>query len=183
MRVLCGLRVWQQIFSWYDHHMKLLCATVLIVLLASFAVAESLPKPGDVGKSPVNTVIEAEASSGQATISSSPIRNHAFVVKDEVVLVQGDNRLVIPLKSITAVSYSAVNILSISVSPTPLTEAPIPPTLLKTKDHLVGIVWTDKSETRGVVVKVAIGEYWGFMNGLQSAGIKPVNSDVVSIIK
>ncbi len=163
--------------------MKLLSVSVLIASLASFAGAENQPKAGDLGNTPGKTVVRAEASSGQATISSSPIRDHAFVVKDEVVLVQANQKLVIPVKSIKGVSYSAVNIFSISVSPSPLTEVADAPTLVKTKDHLVGIVWADKSETSGVVLKVGIGEYWGFMNALQAAGIRAVNADVVSIIK
>ena len=163
--------------------MKLLNISVSIVALASFAGAENQPKAADVGTASVKTAAKAETSSGQATIGSSPIRDHAIVVKDEVVLVQGNQNFVIPVKSIMAVSYSAVNILSISVSASPLTAAPDPPTLVKTKDHLVGIVWTDKAETSGVVVKVGMGEYSGFMKALKSAGVRAVNGDVVSIIR
>jgi hypothetical protein len=163
--------------------MKLLNISILIMSLASFAGAEDQQRAGDLGKAPVQTTKKAEAISGLVKDAPVAARDHAFLVKDEVVLVQGNQKFVIPVKSITGVSYSAVNVLSISVSPSPLTEVPSPPLLVKTKDRYVGIVWTDKSETNGVILRVGIGEYWGFMNGLEAAGIRAVNSDVVSIIK
>jgi hypothetical protein len=148
--------------------MKLLNMSVLIVALASLAGAENQPKTGDYEKAPSKTIVAAN--------------DHAFV-KNEVVLTQGQQTFVIPMKSITGVSTTAANLLYLSVSPAPLTKVPSPPLLVKTKDHYVGIVWKDKSQTRGVVVKVGIGEYWGFMNALEAAGIKAVNSDALSIAR
>src|SRR5580700_6559105 len=75
MGVLCGLRISRQILSWYDHHMKLLCASVLIVSLASLAVAEDQTKAVDLGKIPIKTVtVKVDAGSGLATISSATTR-------------------------------------------------------------------------------------------------------------
>jgi hypothetical protein len=176
--------------------MKLLCASVLIVSLASLAVAEDQTKAVDLGKIPIKTVtVKVDAGSGLATISSATTRevfakdvtiaanNHGFVNRNEVVLLQNDQKVVIPVKTITGVSYTAVNMVAISVSASPLTEASSPPELVKTKDHYIGIVWKDQSETSGVVLKVAIGEYWGFMTALESVGIKAVNADVVGIVR
>ncbi len=172
--------------------MKLLCASVLILTLMSFVRAEDETRTVDLGKIPVKTVtVKVDASSGLATISSTTTRevssqdvniaanNHAFANRNEVVLLRDDQKVVIPVRNIVAVSYTAVNSVEISVSPSPLTEVPDPPTVVKTKDHLVGIVWTGKSETSGVVLKVGISEYWGFMTALEGVGIKAVNSDVV----
>lgn len=170
--------------------MKLLKLSALIIALASLAGAENQPKTGDFEGASVQAVLKAGSG-----LSSNPIRegmakgvtiaasDHALVKKNEVVLVHGQQRFVIPVKSITGVSYTAANILYMSVSPSPLTQAPSPSQLVKTKDHYVGIVWKDKSQTKGVVVKVHIGEYWGFMNGLEAAGIKAVNADALSIAR
>jgi hypothetical protein len=168
--------------------MKLLNVSVLIIALASLAGAGNQPRAGDFEKAPGKTIVNAGSG-----LSSNPTRegiaegvtianDHAFV-KNEVVLVQGQQRFVIPMKSITGVSYTAANLLYLNVSASPLTEVPSPALLVKTKDHYVGIVWKDKSQTRRVVVKVGIGEYGGFMNALEAAGIKAVNSDALSIAK
>jgi hypothetical protein len=163
-----------------ESSMKLLSVSVLIITLASLAGAESLPKTGDFEKAPGKTIVNA--GSGIAKGVTIAANDHAFV-KNEVVLVQGQQRFVIPMKSITGVSYSAANLLYLSVSASPLTQAPSHPLLVKTKDHYLGIVWKDKSQTRRVVVKVGVGEYWRFMNALEAAGIKAVNSDALSIAR
>ncbi len=82
---------------------------------------------------------------------SLPLNQHeklqTFVSKDEVVLVQGKQRFVIPVKDITEVSYgndvhrrvglaAGVAVLTLGVGALLL--------LVKTKKHYVGIVWTDK---------------------------------------
>src|SRR5260370_25763586 len=70
-----------------------------------------------------------------------------FVSKDEVVLVQGKQRFVIPVKNITEVSYgndvhrrvgAAVGVALVTFGIGALM------LLVKTKKHYVGIVWADK---------------------------------------
>jgi hypothetical protein len=141
---------------------------------------------------------------------SLPLSQHdkldTFVGKDEVVLVQGKKRFVIPVKDITEVSYgndvhrrvglaAGVAVLTLGVGALLL--------LVKTKKHYVGIVWTDKptatetpkaamvttpakaatTETAnkgGIVFKVGKGDYRGFMASIEGvAGIKAVNADLV----
>jgi len=127
-----------------------------------------------------------------------------FVSKDEVVLVQGKQRFVIPVKNITEVSYgndvhrrvglaAGVAVVTLGVGALLL--------LVKTKKHYVGIVWVDKptatqtantsavtqtakaatTETPnkgGVIFKVGKGDYRGFMASIEGvAGIKAVNAD------
>ena len=141
---------------------------------------------------------------------SLPLSQHdklnTFVSKDEVVLVQGKKRFVIPVKDITEVSYGndvhrrvgaavGVAVLTLGVGLMLL--------LVKTKKHYVGIVWTDKpisteaakvavvattakgattdtAKKGGIVFKVGKGEYRGFMASIEGvAGIKAVNADAV----
>src|SRR5438309_1163892 len=89
MGVPCGPRLTYQMFSSYDHHMRLLGVSIFLVSLVSFA-AENPPRTEGLGTAPVMS-------------GSSLNRDHAFVVKDEVVLVQTNQKLVIPLKSIAEI--------------------------------------------------------------------------------
>jgi hypothetical protein len=82
---------------------------------------------------------------------SLPLNQHdkleTYVNKDQVVLVQGKQRFVIPVKSITEVSYgndvhrrvgAAVGVALVTFGIGALM------LLVKTKKHYVGIVWGDK---------------------------------------
>ena len=82
---------------------------------------------------------------------SLPLNQHdkleTFVSKDEVVLVQGKQRFVIPVKNITEVSYgndvhrrvgAAVGVAVVTLG------VGLMLLLVKTKKHYVGIVWGDK---------------------------------------
>src|SRR6266496_2254091 len=82
---------------------------------------------------------------------SLPLNQHdglkTWVARDEVVLVQGKQRFVIPVKSITEVSYgndvhrrvgAAVGVALVTFGIGALM------LLVKTKKHYVGIVWADK---------------------------------------
>ena len=123
-----------------------------------------------------------------------------------MVLVQGKRRFVIPVKSITEVSYgndvhrrvgAAIGVATLTLG------IGLMLLLVKTKKHYVGIVWSDNklvatanagaaaptelaastSSTDigkgGVVFKVGKGEYRGFMASLEGlAGVKAVNADV-----
>jgi hypothetical protein len=127
---------------------------------------------------------------------SLPLDQHdklkTYVGKDDVVLVQGNARYVIPVDSITEVSYgndvhrrvglaAGVAVLTLGVGALLL--------LVKTKKHYVGIVWEDKytaatstatAKKGGVVFKVGKGDYRGFMAALEGvAGIKVVSADAV----
>ena len=141
---------------------------------------------------------------------SLPLNQHdalkTFVSKDEVVLVQGKQRFVIPVKNITEVSYgndvhrrvgAAVGVALVTFGIGALM------LLVKTKKHYVGLVWADKPTTTetakaaavtetakaattempnkgGVVFKVGKGEYRGFMASLEGvAGVKAINADAV----
>jgi hypothetical protein len=150
--------------------MRVYNVSVLVVALAAFAAAEDQPNKGVSEQAPVKTV-------------TSAVNEHAFVNNQEVVVLQGQKRFVIPMKSITEVSYTAVNSVSISIGPSPLTEASSAPLMVKTKDHYVGIVWMDKSEPSGVVLKVGMAEFEGFMTVLEAAGIKPIDADELRITK
>ena len=110
-----------------------------------------------------------------------------YITKDEVVVVQGKQRFVIPVKNITEISYGndvhrrvgaavGVGIVSFGLGALML--------LVKTKKHYVGVIWTDKNANNGetskggVVFKVGKGEYRGFMSALEGvSGLKAVNAD------
>jgi hypothetical protein len=92
--------------------MKLLNVTIQILALTSFAVAEDQPKAVDLGRAPaatskkeVGVITPMEYQSGSLPLSQYATLN-TFVNKDEVVLVQGKQRFVIPVKDITEVSYA-----------------------------------------------------------------------------
>src|SRR4051812_24674393 len=85
---------------------------------------------------------------------SLPLNQHdkldTYVSKDELVLVQGKQRFVIPVKNITEVSYgndvhrrvgAAVGVALVTFGIGALM------LLVKTKKHYVGIVWADKPVT------------------------------------
>ena len=156
--------------------MKLFTVSLLVLTLASFVLAEGQPKALDSEKASV----KSEVIGTDVAVAAG---DHALVNKDEVVLMQGQKRVVIAMKTITSVSSTAVNILSINVGASTLAEAPSTPLLVKSKDHYVGIVWTDKSRTGAVVVKISAGEYWPFVAALEAAGIKVVNADTLSVAR
>jgi len=94
---------------------------------------------------------------------SLPLNQHdkleTFVSKDEVVLVQGKQRFVIPVKDITEVSYGndvhrrvgaavGVAMLTFGVGLMLL--------LVKTKKHYVGIVWADTPVAAATASAVAV---------------------------
>ncbi len=112
-----------------------------------------------------------------------------WVAKDEVVIVQGKKRFVIPVKNITEISYGndvhrrvgaavGVGVVSFGLGALML--------LVKTKKHYVGVIWTDKTAANGetskggVVFKVGKGDYRGFMSALEGvSGLKAVSADTV----
>lgn len=171
--------------------MKLLNISVLILVLTSFAVAENQPNAVDLGraaaataKKEVGEMTPMEYQGGSLPLSQYDTLN-TFVNKDEVVLVQGKQRFVIPVKDITEVSYGN-NVWE-----------------PKTEKRYVGIVWAAKPGAQahsnavlatttaakgetgtankgGIILKVGKGYYRGFMAAIQDvAGIKVVNADAV----
>jgi hypothetical protein len=133
---------------------------------------------------------------------SLPLNQHdnltSHVSKDEVVLVQGKQRFVVPVKNITEVSYGndvhrrvgaavGVGLVTLGIGALLL--------LVKTKKHYVGIVWSDQPTATGadtnavvanqasagkggVVFKVGKGDYRGFLKALEGiTGKQAVNAD------
>ncbi len=95
---------------------------------------------------------------------SLPLDQHnkleTYVSKDEVVLVQGKQRFVIPVKSITEVSYgndvhrrvgAAVGVALVTFGIGALM------LLVKTKKHYVGIIWGEKPVATTAASAVATG--------------------------
>jgi len=93
---------------------------------------------------------------------SLPLNQHdkleTFVTKDEVVLVQGKQRFMIPVKDITEVSYgndvhrrvglaAGVAVVTLGIGALLL--------LVKTKKHYVGIVWTNKPAAAAIATVIA----------------------------
>lgn len=115
-----------------------------------------------------------------------------YVAKDQVVMVQGKQRFMVPVASITEVSYgndvhrrvgAAIGVGAVTLGLGALM------LLVKTKKHYVGMTWLDApnngsgngSESKGgVVFKVGKGDYRGFMTALEGVtGKKAVNADLV----
>ena len=127
-----------------------------------------------------------------------------YVGKNSIVIVQGKEREVVPVKSITEVSYGndvhrrvgaavGVGVVTLGVGALLL--------LVKTKKHYVGMVWQEPGAATaampgsavpgsapgsgaagkgGVVFKVGKGDYRGFMTALEGmTGLKAVNADAV----
>ena len=159
--------------------MKLLNVSIVILALTSFAVAEIQPKAVDLGRAPSATskkeagvMTPMEYQGGSLPLSQND-KLDTFVSKDEVVLVQGKQRFVIPVKDITEVSY-ANNVWE--------------PT---TEKRYFGIVWSAKRGAQansnaattgkgGIIFKVGKYDYRGFMAAMEGvAGIKTVNADAV----
>ncbi len=116
----------------------LLCFTLALPLLISPGYAAKAQEKG------VMTPMKYEGG-------SLPLNQHdkleTWVNKDEVILVQGKQRFVIPVKSINEVSYgndvhrrvgAAVGVALVTFGIGALM------LLVKTKKHYVGIVWSDK---------------------------------------
>ncbi len=176
-------------------------ALILCTLLALLPAAAAKPKEDGV-KFPM----KYEGGSLQ-------LDQHAgldcYVGKESVVIVQGKQRYVVPIKSITEISYGndvhrrvgaavGVGMVTLGIGALLL--------LVKTKKHYVGIVWAEPGATPGtnagvangappatssgtaagsagkggVVFKVGKGEYRGFMTALEGmTGLKAVNADAV----
>lgn len=127
-----------------------------------------------------------------------------YVAKDQIVLVQGNARFVVPVASVTEVSYgndvhrrvgAAIGVATVTLGIGLLM------LLVKTKKHYVGLVWADpngapetiqaeaagsglpaKNDDKkgGVVFKVGKGDYRGFMTALEGVtGKKAINADAV----
>jgi hypothetical protein len=118
-----------------------------VSMFLSFTLALLSVSPGYAAKQKEVGVMTPMKYEG----GSLPLNQHdkleTFVNKDEVVLVQGKQRFVIPVKSITEVSYgndvhrrvgAAVGVALVTFGIGALM------LLVKTKKHYVGIVWGDK---------------------------------------
>ena len=124
---------------------------------------------------------------------SLPLDQHnklkTTITSTDVLFDQGKQHFVVPMKSITEVSYGSdvhrrvgaaigLAVVSLGVGALML--------LAKTKKHYVGMTWldpatADKPESKGgIVFKVGKGDYRGFMTALEGkTGLKAVNADAV----
>jgi hypothetical protein len=115
---------------------------------------------------------------------SLPLSQHdkleTFVSKDQVVLVQGKQRFVIPVKNITEVSYgndvhrrvgAAVGVAVVTLGIGALL------LLVKTKKHYVGIVWGDKlpAVTAGTVAAKPVEAAAAATPPVAASTMAPVN--------
>jgi len=172
--------------------------TPYISLVLCMTVTLLSVEPGFAAKSKEAGVMTPMKYEGGSLALNRHDALKTWVGKDEVVLVQGKHRFVIPVKNITEVSYgsdvyrrvgTAVGVAMMTLGFGALM------LLVKTKKHYVGIIWADKTaamETArsaditeasrltgigtvnrgGVVFKVGKGEYRGFMAAIEGvAGI------------
>jgi hypothetical protein len=108
------------------------------------------------------------------------------MLQDSLTLSQGKTNQVIPVKSVTEISYgddvnrrvgAAIGLAGVSLGIGAFL------LLAKTKKHYVGLTWSnpaDQAGKGGVVFKVGKGEYRGFLTALEGmTGLKAVNADTV----
>jgi hypothetical protein len=166
-------------------------ALILCTLLVLLPATSYAGKPKEDG---VKFPVKYEGGSLKLNDSGLDV----YVNKDNVVVIQGKQRHVIPVASISEISYGndvhrrvgaavGVGLVTLGIGALLL--------LVKTKKHYVGLVWAEAGTATatgvtgngateggkgGIVFKVGKGEYRGFMTALEGmTGKKAVNADAV----
>jgi hypothetical protein len=110
---------------------------------------------------------------------SLPLNHHkvrATLGKDEVIFMQGDRRVTVPVKSITEISCGTEVHRRLGASV--LDVVPIMH-LGESETHYIGVTWTGAQ----VLLKLSRAEYSGFLAALERAtGIKAVDTNQVPTV-
>ncbi|HUE20122.1 MAG TPA: hypothetical protein VMQ86_00480 [Bryobacteraceae bacterium] len=117
---------------------------------------------------------------------SLPLDHHkvrATLAKDEIIFMQGDQRIAVPVKSITGISCGTEvrrRLGAWALDVVPLMH------LGESSDHYVGVAWSGASGNTAraqALLKLSRGEYRDFLAALeQVTGIKAVNTNQVPTV-
>jgi hypothetical protein len=144
-----------------------------------FLSATLLPAAALAQKAP--TDYPATYAGGSLPLDHHKVR--AAFGKDEVVFIQGDRRIAVPVKSITEISCGTevrrrmgASVLSV----VPLMH------LGESQNHYIGVSWAGangNTASAQVLLKLSRGEYRDFLAALeQSTGIKAVDTNQVPTV-
>jgi hypothetical protein len=152
--------------------MKILFGSLLlsVALLPSAAVAQ---KPA--------TVYPATYAGGSLPLDHHKVR--ATLGKDEVVFMQGDRRIAVPVRNITEISCGTEVRRRLGAS---VLDAVPMMHLGESESRYVGVAWTGASGNTSraqVLLKLSRGEYREFLAALEHAtGIKAVDTNQVPTV-
>ena len=140
---------------------------------ATTPAGSPLPSKGKLNAKGVNSELAGDTkedgvmSFGKyegGTFSLKPAKVTTYVNENEIVLVQGKMRFAIPVKTVAEVSEGSGAYSRVKAAAATEISNSSP----KNNRTVIGIVWKDGGQKRGVVLRVDKGDFDNFANALSS---------------
>ena len=149
--------------------------------LAAFVLLSSVSIPSAALAQKAATQYPATYAGGSLPLDHHKVR--AALGKDEVIFMQGDRRIAVPVKNITQISCGTE--VRRRLGATVLDAVPMMH-LGESQTRYIGVAWTGASGNTAraqVLLKLSRAEYRDFLSALEQAtGIKAINTNQVPTV-